>query len=602
MTLSFAAKISFVISLLAVVLSSAAVYFFYSSAHNIVLTQTKNQLFYLAQAGTFLFDETDRERIQRLAQVLHDAAKIDVEQLKNLPFGESMPALSAEQKNYHAQSTDYPYLVQKLRQLRASSAKYLQPLKKIPLFPEYYEQYPAAIYYAYLYVQLPEFADGSIVQFIAEANEDEDSYFVFYRPLKTNTLAFREPFNTGLSYTTPYFETDIWSTSLTAIAPIKNRQGEVIAALGIDMNVENEANYLNQLFYLSLLIVIVSFIVSIFAAYWLAYWLVKPVAALSVAAQRMLERDFTVQVKVKSGDELELLANVFNKMVAEVREYSEDLELKVAQRTEELEIASEEIRALNEFLQEENLRMSAELNISRQLQQMVLPTKFELAHIKNLDIACFMEPADEVGGDYYDILQYGDSIKIAIGDVTGHGLESGILMLMVQTAVRTLFANEICKPKQCLNILNRAIYDNVQRMQLDRNLSLVLLNYKNGVVKFTGQHEEILIVRNNGQIESIDTDELGFPIGLEQDIEQFIKQSEIKLQTNDGIVLYTDGITEAADMQQNLYGKQRLCEIISQHWHQSAICIQQAVIYDVKLHIGKQRVYDDITLLILKQK
>jgi sigma-B regulation protein RsbU (phosphoserine phosphatase) len=605
MKLSFAVKIIVVISLLSVSLSSIAVYFFYSNAHHIVLTQTKNQLLYLAQAGTFLFDEADRQRIEHFAQKIHVASQpIDIKTLQTLAEGEVSAALSVEKQQYYGQSADYLYLVQKLRQLRASSSRYLQNFRELPLSPPIYKQYPAAIHYAYLFVPL---SDGHIVQFLAEANQfaetsKEDPPFAFYHPLKTDISAFTLPFKNGLSHTTPNFATDNWGTFLTAVAPIKNAQGEVIAALGIDMNVSSEANHLNKLFNLSILIIIVSFLTSILAAYWLAHWLVQPVAALSVAAERMLQRDFTVQAQVRSGDELELLANVFNKMVAEVREYSQNLELKVIQRTEELEIAHEEVRALNEFLQEENLRMSTELNISRQLQRMVLPTADELNKIEHLDIACFMEPANEVGGDYYDIFQYGNAVKIGIGDVTGHGLASGVLMLMVQTAVRTLFANEICQPEQCLNILNRAIYDNVQRMQSDRNLSLALLDYQNGTLKLTGQHEEVLVVRKNGEVKCIDTDELGFPIGLEQDIEPFIGQFEIQLSGGDGIVLYTDGITEAADMNNHLYGKQRLCQIISKHWHQSAMQIQQAVIQDVKFHIGKQRVYDDITLLILKQK
>ena len=82
--------------------------------------------------------------------------------------------------------------------------------------------------------------------------------------------------------------------------------------------------------------------------------------------------------------------------------------------------------------------MESELDVTRKLQKMVLPGADEMRQIDALDIASYMSPATEVGGDYYDVLRHGDKIKIGIGDVTGHGLESGILMLMTQTAVRTL--------------------------------------------------------------------------------------------------------------------------------------------------------------------
>jgi len=98
---------------------------------------------------------------------------------------------------------------------------------------------------------------------------------------------------------------------------------------------------------------------------------------------------------------------------------------------------AELVTAMNEQLQIENLRMGAELNVARRIQQMILPSPQEL-EIEGLDIAGYMAPADEVGGDYYDVLYTDDIVTISIGDVTGHGLESGLLMLMTQTAVRTL--------------------------------------------------------------------------------------------------------------------------------------------------------------------
>jgi sigma-B regulation protein RsbU (phosphoserine phosphatase) len=107
--------------------------------------------------------------------------------------------------------------------------------------------------------------------------------------------------------------------------------------------------------------------------------------------------------------------------------------------------------------------MRAELDLVRQMQQLVLPTPDELAAIDDLDIAAFMEPADEVGGDYYDVLHADGVVTIGIGDVTGHGLESGILMVMTQAAVRTLQELREADPVRFLGALNRTLYHNVQR-------------------------------------------------------------------------------------------------------------------------------------------
>lgn len=253
-------------------------------------------------------------------------------------------------------------------------------------------------------------------------------------------------------------------------------------------------------------------------------------------------------------------------------------------------------------LKAENVRLATELDITRRLQQMILPKDQELNQIAELDIAGFMEPATEVGGDYYDVLQGNGGVKIGIGDVTGHGLESGVLMIMVQTAVRTLLTNGERDPVKILSTLNRTIYDNIQRMNSEKNLTLALLDYSDGALNLSGQHETLIVVRSGGVVECIDTIDLGFPIGLDVDIADFIASTRIELCPGDLVVLYTDGITEAENQQGEFYGLERLCEVVKQNWQSEAAKIRQAVIDDVRSHIGQQKVYDDITLVVIKQK
>ena len=310
----------------------------------------------------------------------------------------------------------------------------------------------------------------------------------------------------------------------------------------------------------------------------------ETVLVLDEASKKMASGNLNHKIILENKDELGQVVGSFNKIA------------------DALVYANLEITVLNDRLKSENMRMSAELDVTRKIQQMLLPKDRELKEVLGLDIAGFMESADEVGGDYYDVLQQDGRVKIGIGDVTGHGLESGVLMIMVQTAVRTLLAYNEPDPVRFLGAINRVIYDNVQRMKSDKNASLALLDYQEGMLKLSGQHEEMIVVRCNGSVERFDTIDLGFPIGLDVDITEFVAEKLVQLYTGDVVVLYTDGITEAENMDKMLYGLERLIKVVKIHWQRTAGQIRHAVIDDVRSHIGEQKLFDDITLLILKQK
>lgn len=279
-----------------------------------------------------------------------------------------------------------------------------------------------------------------------------------------------------------------------------------------------------------------------------------------------------------------------------------ELEVKVAARTADLVAANQEIVTLNEQLRTDNRRMQAELSVVQQIQQMILPKANELETIPDLDIVGYMQPADEVGGDYYDVFCLHGIVTVGIGDVTGHGLESGILMVMTQTAVRTLTEMRESNPVEFLSALNRTLFQNIQRMQSWRNLTLAVINYADGTASISGQHEEVLVVRSQGTIERVDTLDLGFPIGMIDDITEFVAQRSLTLNPGDGIVMYTDGITEMMDANQNQYGIQRLCNLISHHWQASAEDIKTAIVTDLHQFRGDQKLFDDLTLVVLKRR
>ena len=322
---------------------------------------------------------------------------------------------------------------------------------------------------------------------------------------------------------------------------------------------------------------------------------------LSDAARRLQHKDYSVHVRVPTNDEVGEVGRAFNTMAEEIRQHTENLEHLVTQRTGELATANEKILKLNDQLKSENTRLGAELDVAQRVQSMVLPRPEELAAIPGLDIAACMNPADEVGGDYYDVLTSEGRVKIGIGDVAGHGLESGVLMLMVQSVARALLESGERDPKRFLEVLNRAIYKNVARTQSGKHMTLAYVDYDERGLTLTGQHEDVIIVRGDGGVEHIDTMDLGFPIGLDEEIGPLLDTHRFELSDGDVMLLYTDGITEAERSDGELFGFERLCESARRHSRAATSeAVMQGIIADVMAFIGGHKIHDDITLLVMR--
>lgn len=253
----------------------------------------------------------------------------------------------------------------------------------------------------------------------------------------------------------------------------------------------------------------------------------------------------------------------------------------------------------------ENLRMSAELDVTRKLQNMLLPSEKEMQRIEGLEVAGHMEPATEVGGDYFEALSENGRTTFCIGDVTGHGLESGMLMLMTQMGIRTLVNSDQGQPADLLVKLNQTLHRNVERMGVSKDLTLSVLDYTrdgdHGVLTLTGQHEMVIVLRADGQLEFVDTMKLGFPVGMIEDIAEYVTQTQITLAKGDGVVLYTDGITEAENANLEQYGQKRLCDTLTAHWSKPVEEVRDAVVASLQEFIGTAEVMDDVTLLVVRQ-
>ncbi|RVU08235.1 HAMP domain-containing protein [Rhizobium sp. RMa-01] len=358
----------------------------------------------------------------------------------------------------------------------------------------------------------------------------------------------------------------------------------------------------NRIVLYQILAILMSLLIVTIAVFAASKRITSGISALAGAAKRIQTKDYSVRVAISSRDEVGEAGEAFNRMAEEISYHTENLEQLVEERTAQIEDAKEEISTLNAQLQRENRRLGTELAVAERIQLMVLPLDQELEDFQALEIAAYMRPAEEVGGDYYDVLKNGSRLKIGIGDVTGHGLESGVLMLMVQSVARALQEAGNTDAVQFLTNLNSALFKNIVRTKIDKHLTLAFLDYDGKEMILSGQHEEVVVVRANGEVERIDTMDLGIPIGLEADISTFIKTRQIAFEKGDLILLHTDGVTEAENDAGELFGMERLCREAVRFKDLSAEKIVAEIVATLMLFIGSQKIYDDITLLAVRHR
>lgn len=243
----------------------------------------------------------------------------------------------------------------------------------------------------------------------------------------------------------------------------------------------------------------------------------------------------------------------------------------------------------------EREQLHKEALIAKQIQTAILPT---ILAVDGLQLAAVMIPAASVGGDYYDVLPTEEGCWMGVGDVTGHGLLAGILMLMVQSMVAGILkVNASASPAQVITALNAALFENVRgRLKRDDFATLTLFRYeRSGRLTFAGCHEDFLVCRaQTRRCEQVPTP--GVWAAAVPDVSQLTADAELQLTDQDLLVLYTDGVTEAMNAQRELFGLERLTALIEAHQARTPSEICAAVIAAVTAWAPSQR--DDISLVI----
>lgn len=608
MPMPFTLKLGILITLLTLLVTGSTLGYFYQHSKALILEEVKGRLSNIAHAGTHLFREPDRELIALFSsQLFEDFGELSLEQL-SIPDDEARQLLTAEVREEYHSSLAFQHLVQLLRQVQFSSSLEVRPRGLLPQVTSGDNAEDPAIQWVYLMAQDDVLRERGLVAFLADT---------YYQTLEEGPVGnpigniysgdpalFTAPFKSGAIAVSDDWYSDQWGTFMTAVVPIKNAAGEVIATLGLDYSVAKRAEKLDRLLYFCLSLFGVAFVLALLVSALLAGVVNVPLSRLRRGAERFSRRDFSQPIRLRRRDEFGVLATTLNAMASDIHAYSENLENLVAERTRELSHASDEILRLNRTLQQEKDSLGAEVELARDLQQQVLPGKAEFTRFAELSIDAWMQPAALVGGDYFDVI--GEDAThgwFAIGDVTGHGLESGVMMLMLRTAVRSVLQSDHhASPEALYHQVNRIIHEDVERLNADKHMTFSLLRYQGkGVFTVTGQHQDLLVIRGADQVETLDTTGLGLPLGLVDNIEDFSASLTVRLRPGQTLVLHTNGISEAENADGNFYGLDRLVARLGDTPERTPRQRRDAIVADVESHLGGQPAQDDMTLLIIQR-
>ena len=244
-------------------------------------------------------------------------------------------------------------------------------------------------------------------------------------------------------------------------------------------------------------------------------------------------------------------------------------------------------------------RLEREMEIATHIQTSILPRHID---VEGLQAAAAMHPTAEVGGDYYEVLPVPGGCWIAIGDVAGHGLKAGLVMLQTQSAVEALVSGHPDgSPSKILRSVNRVLFENVRkRLGSDEYVTMSLLRYyDDGRIICAGAHEEAIIWRAaTGRCERIPV--TGTWLGAIEDVGAANVETTYTLANGDLLVLYSDGLSEARSPAGEQFGLDRLCEGIEASCRASVDHIRDHLL-DVSARWAAGRQDDDVTLMVFRQ-
>lgn len=273
-----------------------------------------------------------------------------------------------------------------------------------------------------------------------------------------------------------------------------------------------------------------------------------------------------------------------------------DIELLTA-AANQIAVALENARLYQ--LESEKIKIERDLDLARKIQQGLLPKS--IPNVSGLDISGEMIPAMQVGGDYYDLIPLSDTkLFVAVGDVSGKGLSASLYMTKLQTMIQ--IATKISlSPKEILIEINRQLYESIDRSWFI-TMTLALFDTEKRTVRFCRAGHMPLITANNGTVEQIKTEGIGLGLEKGEIFERTLKEEELQIKSDQIFAFFSDGITEAMNEKDELFGETKLTELLKGRTTFQSAQLMQSVWDEVKIFRGSTQPNDDMTMVIVKVK
>lgn len=370
----------------------------------------------------------------------------------------------------------------------------------------------------------------------------------------------------------------VYGYVVSVFTPVYNLDNEAIALACVDLDAEEINDDISKFLRVSIGFLVLLMIFSAVGFYLQTNSLiVKPIKKLEQLAAGYVSTQMTEGIvldpDIHTGDEIEALANAISSMSAQMCVYISDIQKAIKQ--------------------EEAVR--AALDVSRRVQEAMLPRTFPaFPDLPQVDLYAVMNAALDVGGDFYDFFQIDDDrIGICIADVSGKGIPAAMFMAYAKTLLRIQSQNEP-DPGDVFTTVNRILCEH-NEADMFVTAFLAILNLKTMQMTYVNAGHCPPLIRHAGENYSYMKLRPGFILAGMDTIRYRSQQAD--LLPGDELLLYTDGVTEAMNEQKELFGEERLRNLVDEGIGLTSKELTEKILNGVREFVGEAPQFDDITML-----